>query len=150
MLLIVAAAGFSFVSLNDSLDSIAMDMHGLAAQVNEIKIASQESAVAAKEVRDAVAAPPNYSSSFVRHDLDVTACKARGLEAIQKSGGTNLDVSQNATAWGTMRIAEGMPQYVVSAHCPEDKMVYILVAGQDSNIASGFSEKIRRAFLESL
>jgi|GEM_PF-2412587 len=88
---------------------------------------------------------PSSSGWFGRHKLDTTACKARGVEAIQRAGGQNINAQQTSTVHANFSNTDGF-SYIAVVHCPEDYVVYIYAAGYDVKYAGECLNKIKNQF----
>lgn len=75
----------------------------------------------------------------------MSACKSRGVEALQRLGGQNINAKETSVAFASFSGNDGS-SYVSVIHCPEDGIVYIYVVGRDEKLVYSYKEKIKKEF----
>lgn len=119
-----------------NLNTTASELRNTALQIKE----------STETLNKLISQTPSTASWFGRHNMDVKACKALGVEALERAGGQGVNASQVSTAWATFRQANEVPAMMTLVHCPADGIVYIYSAGANVGKGEGYVQSVAKMF----
>lgn len=140
-MLVLAIFGYGAYLYVSEFSKINSNFQKITYEIGSI----HEDTLNASRAVDSLTKAPTSSGWFGRHQLDVTACKARGVEALQRSGGQNINAEQSSTAYASFSGNDGL-SYMSVIHCPEDGIVYLYVVGRDIKVVGSYKEKVKKEF----
>ena len=147
-LLVALAVFYLGYLLLSGLADMRNGIGGIAANVDLIRASATATSKASERLEKQFQSIPSVSTRFAALDADVPSCTARALEAIQRSGATNIDASQTNAI--TARISsDGTIPLSVMIICTPQKVAFVVVAGRDDEQTGKLRDSLGEEFDKS-
>ena len=147
LLFVFAIVLFGFVAnVYKEVIEVKALLHTIPEQVAAMKQTSANGAESvARLERKFDSSPLVYWQNPILTDFDIPTCKSRAVEALERSGATNIGVADTNAVHGKFSASGRVPSVAV-IFCPVSRSTVIMVADLDEKTGSEYRDKLAAEF----